>query len=153
MQADMFHFGEKTPHRPAAPQALSKNEITVYRRPSIVIIEDEFLVAWDLQTMLNDLNFERCEIANDAESGVNLAINEETELLLVDVNLGGGPDGIEAVRRIKENRKVGVIFITAYTDEANLSRIRQVAPEAAVLSKPVSAELLLPTIDKLFPHT
>lgn len=147
----MLYFGEKAPQRPNPPHAASEDEITVPGRPSIVIIEDEFLVAWNLQTTLNDLNFERCEIASDAQSGVDLALNHEAELLLVDVNLGGGPDGIEAVCRIKEYRKVEVIFITAYTDEANLSRIRQVAPEAEILSKPVSGELLGATISRLFP--
>ena len=153
MLGDILYFGEKARQPPNPPEASSEGEMTVPGRLPIVIIEDEFLVAWNLQTMLNDLNFERCEIANDAQSGVDLALSQQAELLLVDVNLGGGPDGIEAVRRIQEYRKVGVIFITAYTDEANLNRIRQVAPEAAVLSKPVSSDLLLTTINKMFPQT
>ena len=120
-------------------------------KPRIVIIEDEFLVAWDLQSTLRDLNFEVGEIASDAATAVDLALSHEAELLLVDVNLGNGPDGIEAVRRIQNYREVAVIFITAYSDETNLSRIRAVAPEALVLSKPVSTPLLLSTIKKLFP--
>ncbi len=122
-------------------------------KPRIVIIEDEFLVAWNLQTMLRDLGFNLCEIANDAENGFDCALKQEAELLLVDVNLGEGPDGLEAVRRIQECRNVSVVFITAYTDDANLSRIRQVVPKAQVLSKPVSSQLLLMTINNLFPQT
>ena len=129
----------------------SEGEVTVSGKPRIVIIEDEFFVAWNLQTMLEDLGFDLCEIASNAESGVDCAIKQVAELLLVDVNLGRGPDGIEAVRRIRECCEVAAIFITAYTDEGNLSRIRQVAPEAPVLSKPVSSDLLLSTIKRLFP--
>ena len=126
--------------------------MTVSGKPRIVIIEDEFFVAWNLQTMLRDLGFDICEIANDAESGVACAIKQAAELLLVDVNLGSGPDGIEAVRRIRDHRELACIFITAYTDEANLSRMQEVALQAPVLSKPVSPELLLSTIRSLFPN-
>lgn len=146
-----IYCAEKNPEWAVQPQASSEGEAAVPGKPRIVIIEDEFLVAWHLQALLSDMNFGFCEIANDAESGVEFTINHEAELLLVDVNLGDGPDGVEAVRRIREYRKVTVIFITAYTDETNLSRIRQLVPEAPILSKPVSATLLGTTIRKLFP--
>ena len=125
--------------------------MTALGKPRIVIIEDEFLVAWNLQAVLRDLNFGFCEIASDADSGVDLAISQEAELLLVDMNLGAGPDGVEAVRRIREYRLVPAIFITAYLDESNLGRIWRLIPDAPILSKPVSSDLLGATIRKLFP--
>ena len=152
MQANMY-LGEKEVDQPPRVTASSEGEATIPGKPRIVIIEDQFLVAWGLQAMLRDLNFDVEEIANDAESGVDCAIKHAAELLFVDVNLGHGPDGIEAVRLIREYRKVSVIFITAYTDEANLGRIRQVAPDAPVLSKPVSPIILHSAIQKLFPTT
>lgn len=151
MLTNLYYFGRKERDHPHGSPKSSKGKTILPEKPRIVIIEDQFLVAWGLQAMLHDLNFEVEEIANDAESGVDCAIKHEAELLLVDVNLGDGPDGIEAVRRIREHRKVSVIFITAYTDEANLSRIRQVAPEAPVLSKPVSPVILHSAIKTLFP--
>ena len=120
MSANTFNFGENERDQSSRVLKFSEGETTVLGQPRIVIIEDEFFVAWDLQSMLRDLNFGPCEIARDAESGVDSAITHEAELLLVDVNLGDGPDGVEAVRRIREYRKVSVIFITAYNDEANL---------------------------------
>lgn len=151
MSADGFYCAEKQPGRMVPPKASSESEATVPGKPRIVIIEDEFFVAWHLQAVLRDLNFGFCEIASDAESGVDCAISQEAELLLVDVNLGGGPDGIEAVGRVREYRNVAVIFITAYADETHLSRIRQLIPDAPILSKPVSPDLLGATIRKLFP--
>jgi len=153
MPSDLLYFGEKAPQRGSPSHASSEDEMAVPGKPRIVIIEDEFLVAWNLQTILRDMGFDLCEIASDAASGVDCAIKQAAELLLVDVNLGGGPDGIEAVRRVRDYREVAAIFITAYTDEANLSRIRQVAPDAPVLSKPVSSEVLFSTIKRLFPQT
>ena len=146
------YFGEKAGQGTNPHKASCARETTGPSKPRIVIIEDEFFVAWNLQTTLRDLNFDFCEIAGDAESGIDLAIRQEAELLLVDINLGDGADGVEAVRRIREYREVAVIFITAYTDEANLSRIRQQMPEAPILSKPASADLLVTTIRKFFPR-
>ena len=151
MSATVAYCGDRRPQRQNRLVPLFEGEASVPGKPRIVIIEDEFFVAWNLQTMLQDLGFGLCEIANDAESGVDCAIHQRAELVLADVNLGGGPDGIEAVRRIRDYRPAAVIFITAYTDEANLTRIRQVAPEAPILSKPVSSELLLANIQKMFP--
>jgi CheY-like chemotaxis protein len=143
--------GGKAPRQAPRTQSSSEEEKRPVRKPRIVVVDDEFLVAWHLQTMLHDLQFGNCAIASDAKSAFDCAIAQEADLLLMDVNLGDGPDGIEAVRRIRECRDVAVIFITAYTDEANLSRIRKLAPEAVVLSKPVSANLLHATIKRLFP--
>ena len=152
MWATDVYCGERQPEGAPRLPAVSNNEKTNSGKPRTVIIEDEFFVAWDLQSSLRDLNFTVCEIANNAESAVETAINYEAELLLADVNLGGGPDGIEAVRRIREYRHVAVVFITAYTDETNLKRIRAVAPDALILSKPVSIGPLISTIKKLFPR-
>lgn len=139
----------KTP----APQASPADRRTLAAdAPRIVIIEDEFLVGWHLQTMLHDLNFPSVEVACDAQSGIELALRQNAELLLVDVNLGDGPDGIEAVRSIREHCDAPVIFITAYADEAHLRRIRSVTPDAPVLSKPVSPETLHATIRAWFPE-
>ena len=120
-------------------------------KPRILIIEDEFLVAWHLQAILHDMHFLSCDIANDSQAAIDLAINGKAELILADINLGDGSDGIETVRRIFEYMSPLVIIITAYSDEANLSRIRALAPTAPILSKPVSPKILRATILKLFP--
>jgi len=146
-----FYCGTERQRGANPPQESLEAEVTVPGKPRIVIIEDEFLVAWNLQAVLRDLAFDVCEVASDAESAVDLAISQEADLILADVNLGDGPDGIEAVRRILEYRKVAVIFVTAYTDDANLTRIMELIPDAPILSKPVSSHLLVATIRKLFP--
>jgi len=120
-------------------------------KPCIVIVDDEFFVTWHLQSLLEDMGFTNCEVANDSGTAISLAVERDVSLLLMDVNLGGGPDGVETVRRILERRNIEVIFITAYTDEENLRRIRDVKPDAPILAKPVSFELLQAAIKRLFP--
>ena len=152
MWVNVVYCGEDELKEAKQFPATIAEEKTNPRKPRILIIEDEFLVAWELESILQDLNLEVCGIASDAETGVDYAVNLDAELLVVDVNLGDGPDGIEAVRRIQNHRQVAVIFITAYTDQFNLSRIQAVAPHALVLSKPVSRTLLPSTIKKLLRH-
>ena len=141
----------KTPREAPRLQSQKDEQVRAISTPRIVIVDDEFFVAWHLQSMLNDLQFGNCDIACDADSAFDRAIEKEADLLLMDVNLGDGADGIEAVRRIRAHRDVAVIFITAYTDEANLGRIQSWVPDAVVLSKPVSPDVLHATIRRLFP--
>ena len=119
-------------------------------KPRILIVDDESLVAWHLQSLVEDMGYADCEVASDCRTAVRRAVDHEANLLLMDVNLGEGPDGVETVRRILELRDVQVIFITAYTDEENLRRMRDVKPDASVLVKPVSFELLQAAIKRLF---
>lgn len=117
----------------------------------ILIVDDEFFVAWHLQSLLEDMGLPDCEIASDADTATRVAADFEANLLLMDVNLGEGPDGLATARRILEQRDVEVIFITAYTDELNVRRIRDVNPYAPILTKPVSVELLRAAIKRVFP--
>jgi CheY-like chemotaxis protein len=117
----------------------------------IVIVDDEFFVAWHLQAVLHDLGFHACDIASDAQSALDCVLQQKADLVLLDLNLGGGPDGLEALQRIRQQRDVAAIFITAYADESNLSRIRQFAPDAPILSKPISPDILLATIKLILP--
>ncbi|MEC5325736.1 response regulator [Aurantimonas sp. A3-2-R12] len=133
------------------PIAMSEGEAPPHHEPRVLIVDDEYFVAWHLEALLQDLEFNVCDIAGDCESAVKSAIDFAPDLILMDVNLGGGPDGVETVRRIFQRRQVPVIFITAYTDEANLTRIRQAAPAAEILSKPVSPEVLQAAIGRALP--
>lgn len=117
----------------------------------IMIVDDEFFVAWHLQSLLEDLGYAGCEIASDSLGAIALAEKQDANLILMDVNLGGEPDGVETVRRILEVCDVKVIFITAYTDEDNLRRIHDVKSDAPILSKPASLEMLRSAIAGLFP--
>lgn len=103
---DYLYFGEDGPTHSIPLPPSSCREVSLHRKPRVVIIEDEFLVAWNLQQLLHDRNFDFCEIASDADGAVDLAVRQEAELLLVDVNLGEGPDEVEAVRQSANIKKL-----------------------------------------------
>jgi len=129
---------DRSPKKAVEQQGEKSDSDQRKQAPRILIVEDEFFVAWNLQSVLRDLKFKDCEIASDLESALERAIECEANLLLMDINLGEGPDGIEVVRRIQAYLKVDVIFITAYADSDTLKRIEEVAPNSPVLIKPAS---------------
>ena len=114
----------------------------------VLIVEDEFFVATHLEALLNELSFTNCAIAANPEEAITRALELEPALMLVDVNLSADIDGIEMVRRVRERRSIAVVFVTAYTDVATLSRIKRAIPNAPVLHKPISVQQLKVAIDQ-----
>ena len=115
-----------------------KNE----NRNRVLIVEDEFLIALDLEAAMTGLGFEICGLAPNAEEARSLAMNRLPDIVLVDVYLGEAREGIETARWLREVCDASVVFVTAHTDEATLERIREVVPGSPILAKPVYRERL-----------
>src|SRR5262245_64081829 len=112
------------------------------QRARVLIVEDELFVAWHLESLVRDLKYDVCGLVPDGEGAVEQAADHKADLVLMDISLSGEMDGIEAARRIQQERKTPIIFITAYSDAATLERIKQLVPQAPVLAKPISPERL-----------
>jgi len=106
-------------------------------RARILIVEDEVLVAANLEAMLQDLGYEPVGIAPDTESAMQLAAFKP-DLALVDINLRDGETGPMIAERLTREHGVGVLFVTANP------RIVESAPGAAigVLDKPCDDALI-----------
>ena len=128
-------------------------EIAAQVATEILIIEDEPIIAMDLEMLVEGLGHKVCHVARTHKEALAAFNKMRPGMILADIQLADGSSGLDAVNEILISYQVPVIFITAYTDESNLGRIRQVAPEAPVLSKPVSPMILHSTIKKLFPTT
>ncbi len=110
----------------------------------ILIAEDETIIRLDLRELLERAGFEICAEARDGEEAVELARSELPDLALLDVNMPR-LDGIEAARRILEERPIPIVIVTAYGEQELVSR----AVEAGVfgyLVKPFRETDLLPAI-------
>ncbi|MCI0756891.1 response regulator [Teichococcus vastitatis] len=99
----------------------------------ILVIEDEPIIAMDVRQLVEDCGHRVVGVAATETQAVRLAQDRNPSLILADVNLGAGGDGITAVNRIQERLKVPVIFVTAYPER--LLTAEQVEP-AFVISKP-----------------
>jgi len=110
----------------------------------ILIAEDETIIRLDLREMLEKAGFDVCGEAKDGEEAVTLARTLEPDLVLLDVKMPK-LDGIDAARRILEERPIPIVMVTAYGEEELVSR----AVEAGVfgyLVKPFRETDLLPAI-------
>jgi CheY-like chemotaxis protein len=110
--------------------------------PRVLIVEDELLVAWHLESLAREQNLEVCALVPDGDGAIEQATDLDADLILMDIRLAGRMDGIEAARRIREQRDTPIIFITAHGDPATRAKIEQVLPGTPVLAKPITAAIL-----------
>ena len=111
----------------------------------ILIAEDETIIRLDLRQLLERAGYDVVAEAKDGEEAVALARTEEPELAILDVKMPK-LDGIEAARRILEERPVPIVMLTAYGQQELVAR----AVEAGVfgyLVKPFREQDLLPAIE------
>lgn len=91
---------------------------------SILIVEDEAIVAADLAAKLRRLNYEVAGITAEGEEAVLLVDRLRPQLVLMDIQLNGKIDGIEAAKTIRLRQDVPVIYLTAHSDPATLARAK-----------------------------
>jgi diguanylate cyclase (GGDEF)-like protein/PAS domain S-box-containing protein len=120
---------------------------------SILIVEDEKIIALDLQRRLERFGFSVVGMAASGSEAIDLARDREPDIILMDIRLEGEMDGIEASKRIRAQFAIPVIFLTAYTDEKTLERAKEVEPFGYIL-KPFKERELYTTIDiALYKHS
>src|SRR2546425_11238847 len=110
----------------------------------ILVAEDETIIRLDLKDLLERAGHEICAEARDGEEAVELARSEEPDLAIMDVKMPR-LDGIEAARRILDERPIPIVMLTAYGQDELVLR----AAEAGVfgyLVKPFREQDLLPAI-------
>ena len=112
----------------------------------VLIIEDEAMIAWTLESLFDDMGFTHIALAPNAAAAIAAAAREAPGLIVSDINLGSGPDGVEAVATITAAARVPAIFVTGYPSEDARARIAQAVPGAAVLRKPVQADDLVAAV-------
>jgi CheY-like chemotaxis protein len=117
-----------------------------------LIIEDEFLVALDLEETMFKLGFDVCALAPSSHKARSLAMSNQPDVALIDVCLEGGREGIEIARWLRKVCEVPIVFVTAYGDEDTLERIHEQVPGAPVLSKPVFRRTLADAVAEVTKH-
>ncbi|TMK28274.1 MAG: response regulator [Actinobacteria bacterium] len=110
----------------------------------VLVAEDETIIRLDLRDLLERSGFEVCAEARDGEEAVALARSEQPDVAIMDVKMPK-LDGIEAARRILDERPIPIVMLTAYGQDELVAR----AVEAGVfgyLVKPFREQDLLPAI-------
>jgi AmiR/NasT family two-component response regulator len=110
----------------------------------VLVAEDETIIRLDLKDLLERAGFEVCAEARDGEEAVALARSEQPDVAIMDVKMPK-LDGIEAARRILDERPIPIVMLTAYGQDELVQR----AAEAGVfgyLVKPFREQDLVPAI-------
>jgi AmiR/NasT family two-component response regulator len=97
-------------------------------RRRILVVEDEALIAWDIKGRLENSGYEVPGIAPSADMALRLARRHTPSLILMDIRLQGGSDGIEAAAEVRRVMDIPVIFLTSYSDLETLERARLAEP-------------------------
>jgi CheY-like chemotaxis protein len=113
------------------------HEISDQIRTTVLIIEDEPLIALDIQTLVEQLGHDVTTIARTHTEAVRAALKGRPGLILADIQLADGSSGLDAVNEILAIQELPVIFITAFPERFLTGQ----APEPAFLiTKPFSAD-------------
>ena len=84
---------------------------------TVLIVEDEAIVAKDYQLMLENSGFKVVGIADNSKEAVDKASLEKPDIILMDINLKGDVSGIETAQVIYENYRPTIVFLTGFDEE------------------------------------
>jgi PAS domain S-box-containing protein len=99
----------------------------------ILIVEDERVVARDIQYRLTRLGYQVAGVTCFGEEAVKLAGETSPDLVLMDIRLEGEMDGVVAAQEIRNRYLLPVVYLTAYADEDTLQRARVTEPFGYIL--------------------
>lgn len=99
----------------------------------VFVVEDEALIAMELMDRLPHMGFMPCGHARTGEQALDAVEHAQADVVLMDVNLGDGIDGVDTALRIQRTHDVPVVFLTAYSDRGLLARVGQVDTYGYVL--------------------
>ncbi|MEO5821723.1 MAG: response regulator [Vicinamibacteraceae bacterium] len=112
----------------------------------IVVVEDEAIVAMDLELQLQAIGYEVIAQFSRGEEAAEQVPALAPDVVLMDIRLAGAMDGIEAARRIRETLDVPIVYLTAHSDDDTFGRARSTDPVAYVL-KPFDRRALKAALD------
>ena len=107
----------------------------------IMVVEDQMLISESIQHSLQKLGYDIAGHASTGEQAVELARRTRPDLVLMDINLPGKLDGIEAAREIRGELSIPVIYLTGYTDPATVRRAQIAAPYGYIVKPFAEREL------------
>jgi diguanylate cyclase (GGDEF)-like protein len=113
--------------------------------PCILVVEDEALVAADIQAVLRGFGYEVPKTASTNEEALRAVEQFHPDLILMDVRLKGGDDGVVTAATIRDRWPTPVVFLTSHADDATLSRAQGVEPFGYLL-KPFNERELRATV-------
>lgn len=105
-----------------ATESTESTEGMERQAPVIMVVEDEAVVAMDIESQLRDMGYEVCCCVDNGHDAIACARSHQPDLVLMDIVIKGDMDGIETASHINRAVNIPVIFLTAYSDEDTIGR-------------------------------
>jgi diguanylate cyclase (GGDEF)-like protein/PAS domain S-box-containing protein len=109
--------------------------------PTLLVVEDEAVVAMDLDDQLHDMGYRVCACVDNGRDAIDHARAERPDLILMDIVLKGDMDGIAVAAAIGAELHIPVLFLTAYSDDQTVERAAGAWPYG-YLTKPFQSREL-----------
>jgi PAS domain S-box-containing protein len=99
----------------------------------ILVVEDEFITATDIQGHLEQMDFQVPAIVDNGPAAIEKAGELRPDLILMDITLNGDMTGIEAAEKIRERYHIPVVFLTAHSEEPTFERALRSSPYGYII--------------------
>ena len=119
----------------------SINGIKKRSERGILVVEDESIIAMNLEERLMEMGYTVVGRASSGEEAIEKAREFRPDLILMDIVMPGEKDGIDASGEIKSEMDVPIIFLTAYADEKFVERAKRVEPVGYIVKPYEEREL------------
>ncbi|WP_316977174.1 response regulator [Shumkonia mesophila] len=134
---------EMSPEEAEIELTAARIELNDQAATSVLIIEDEPIIAFDLSDIVSEMGHDVIGTAATKDEAVALAMRRRPGIILADIQLGDGSSGIDAVAEIHRTRDVPVVFVTAYPERLLTGARRE---PAYLVTKPFEPDVLRVTI-------
>jgi len=116
------------------------------RDTKLLIVEDELVSAKVIERILRNKGYVNIKTVSDGLAAINEVDLSQPDLILMDIDLGNGIDGIETADKILAKFDIPIIYLTAYTTDALTERAK-ITGAFSYLTKPVNSETLVTNIE------
>jgi two-component system, LytTR family, response regulator len=107
----------------------------------IGIVEDEAIIADDIAALLGEMGYECTEPSGNYSEAIVMLMEQQPDLAILDINLGGKRDGVDIAHYIRTNLNIPFIFLTANSDAATVVRAKETWPNAYLVKPFHKADL------------
>jgi diguanylate cyclase (GGDEF)-like protein len=113
----------------------------VMAKMKILVVEDESIIAMDIAATLKQLGYEVMAIVPSGEQAISKVEEDKPDLVLMDITLKGGMDGIETAEQMRSRFKIPVVYLTGSADEKTLERAKLTGPYGYIMKPFEEADL------------
>lgn len=123
--------------------------MTENKEYTILIVEDSFVIAMELQLKLQNFGYKVLEPVASGEEAYEIALREMPDMMMVDIILAGKLDGIQTVEKINKEKYIPNLYMTGHADEQKIERAKKTSPLGYIL-KPYDDNQLRITLTMAF---